>query len=90
MCADITACEDKRCPSRTYCYRYTCVKSTFQSYFVKSPRKPHAMRCSEFWDNELDDPMVDPDPSDDTVSFGKHKYPHPLCACKSKKCKDRK
>jgi hypothetical protein len=49
--ADITACSDKRCPSRTICYRYTCEKDTYQSYFAESPRKDGEMRCEEFWDN---------------------------------------
>jgi hypothetical protein len=51
--ADITACRDKRCPSRTLCYRYTCEKDTYQSYFAKSPRKIHAMKCNEYWESEI-------------------------------------
>jgi len=50
--ADVTACNDKRCPSRTLCYRFTCQKDEYQSYFVKSPRKNGAVSCCEFWDNE--------------------------------------
>jgi hypothetical protein len=52
--ADITACSDKRCPSRTLCYRYVCEKDTYQSYFAKSPRKKGRIRCEEFWDNGRD------------------------------------
>lgn len=49
--ADITACDDKKCPSRTICYRFTCPKNKYkQSYFAKSPRKKDAMRCDEFWE----------------------------------------
>jgi hypothetical protein len=71
MCADICACSDKRCPSRTLCYRYTCEKDTYrQAYWIKSPRKAHAISCNEFWANK-----GDPDPSDYTVSHKKHTIP---------------
>jgi len=75
--ADICACQDKKCPSRTLCYRYTCEKDThWQSYFAKSPRKPHAVSCDEFWANWKGDKTrsFDPDPSDYTVSHKKHMY----------------
>ena len=49
--SDICACNDKRCPSRTLCYRYVCKKDTYQSYFAKSPRKPHAVSCDQFMSN---------------------------------------
>ncbi len=67
--ADICCCLDKRCPSRTLCYRFTAEKDEYgQAYWAKSPRKPHAMRCDEFWSNE-----GDPDPSDDTVKHKRRK-----------------
>lgn len=48
---DICACQDKKCPSRKLCFRFTCVKDTYQSYFAKSPRKKGAVSCTEFWAN---------------------------------------
>ena len=61
--ADITKCRDKRCPSRTLCYRFTAKADEYrQSYWAKSPRKPHAVRCEEFWSND-----GIPDPMDDSV-----------------------
>ena len=62
--SDITACGDKRCPSRTLCYRYTCEKDThWQSYLAKSPRKLCAVSCDEFWSNK-----GTPDPTDLSVN----------------------
>ena len=61
--ADICMCQDKRCPSRVLCYRYTAEPCKYrQSYFLKSPRKKDAMKCEEFWSNE-----GIPDPMDDSV-----------------------
>jgi hypothetical protein len=48
---DISACSNKRCPSRTLCYRYTCEKNPrYQSYGAFG-RKKGQMRCEDFWDN---------------------------------------
>ena len=74
--ADVTACLDKRCPSRTLCYRYTCKKDEYrQSYWKKSPRKEHAVRCEEFWSNGGGDKRIIPDPTDYTVNK------QPICRC---------
>lgn len=81
MCADICMCQDKRCPSRVLCYRYTAEPCKYrQAYWAKSPRKPHAMRCQDFWSND-----GEPDPTDFTVSHKKNvcksgKFPE-LCKC---------
>lgn len=48
--ADISACSDKKCPSRTICYRYLCVKGMWQSY-SDFGRKKGQMRCEDFVDN---------------------------------------
>ena len=62
--ADICACNDKKCPSRTLCYRYTCEKNKFrQAYFTLPIRVKGKMKCKEFWSNE-----GTPDPSDYTVT----------------------
>lgn len=62
--ADICCCQDNRCPSRTMCYRFTAKKDEMrQSYWAKSPRKAHAMKCEEFWDNSWT-----PDPTDYSVN----------------------
>jgi len=69
--ADICMCLDKRCPSRTLCYRFTAEKDKYrQSYFAKSPRKKGKMRCEEFWSND-----GTPDPSDYSVNEP------PMCRC---------
>jgi hypothetical protein len=69
--ADICMCLDNRCPSRTLCYRFTAKKDEYrQSYWAKSPRKPHAVRCEEFWSNK-----GIPDPTDYSVNEP------PLCKC---------
>jgi hypothetical protein len=71
--ADICACNDKKCPSRTLCYRFTCEKSKYrQAYWAKSPRKKNAVSCEEFMSNE-----GNPDPTDDSVST----YKAPECRC---------
>jgi len=36
---DITMCEDKECPMKNKCYRFTAVPSMRQSYFEESPRE---------------------------------------------------
>jgi hypothetical protein len=49
--ADITMCEDKECPKKESCYRYTAPASPYrQSYFWSSPRVEE--ECESFWDNE--------------------------------------
>jgi hypothetical protein len=62
--ADITKCRDKRCPSRTLCYRYTAkANPDRQAYFAENPyRKMDAVRCDEFWDNTSNN--GNPDPTD--------------------------
>lgn len=63
MAADVCMCQDKRCPSRTLCYRYTAKACKYrQAYFAKSPRKKDAMRCEEFLDNSSNN--GNPDPTD--------------------------
>jgi hypothetical protein len=54
--SDICMCEDKKCPSRTLCYRFTAEKCEYrQSYFAESPRKKGQMCCSSFWNNDSDE-----------------------------------
>jgi hypothetical protein len=37
---DITMCDDKECPMKEQCYRYTAKPNEFrQAYFVNSPKK---------------------------------------------------
>lgn len=48
--ADISMCDDKDCPMKDKCYRYTAPENPFrQTYFWSSPRKGNT--CEEFWDN---------------------------------------
>lgn len=34
---DITKCEGLECPQKNTCYRYYCLASDYQSYFMKPP-----------------------------------------------------
>jgi hypothetical protein len=48
--ADITMCQDKECPKKEQCYRYTAPANPYrQSYFVYSPREGD--KCVMFTDN---------------------------------------
>lgn len=50
--ADITMCDDKDCPMRTKCYRFTApVNQWRQSYFMSTPRKEFEA-CEEYVPNE--------------------------------------
>ena len=60
--ADISKCSDKRCPSRTICYRFTAPSEPRYQSFGAFGRKAGKMRCDSFWNNEFGDP------SDDTVN----------------------
>jgi len=44
---DITMCQDKECPMKNKCYRYTAVPSMRQSYFAESPREGN--ECKYKW-----------------------------------------
>lgn len=44
---DITMCDDKECPMREGCYRFTAKPSMRQAYFVKSPREGN--ECKYKW-----------------------------------------
>lgn len=46
----IAMCEDKRCPSRTICLRFTATPSVFQTFQIFD-RKKDALRCKYFIDN---------------------------------------
>jgi hypothetical protein len=49
--ADITMCRDSECKDKITCYRYNATPNKYyQSYFLKSPREPHA--CEYYWDYE--------------------------------------
>ena len=68
--ADIAMCQDKRCSSRTLCYRFTAKADPYrQSYFTNS-REKGKIRCDEFWSNE-----GTPDPTDYSVNEA------PICRC---------
>lgn len=48
---DITMCNDKECPKRMKCYRFTAlVNKNRQSYFIESPRE--WTDCDYFIDNK--------------------------------------
>jgi hypothetical protein len=46
--ADITMCQDKECPKRDECYRFTAPANPYrQSFFIDSPREGD--ECKYFW-----------------------------------------
>lgn len=49
--ADISMCEDRQCPAKDYCYRFTAHPSPmWQSYGVFN-REDDADNCDMFWPN---------------------------------------
>jgi hypothetical protein len=46
---DITMCLDHQCNKKNTCYRYLAKPSTYQSYFVRSPRENK--RCEQYREN---------------------------------------
>lgn len=52
--ADITMCEDKECPFKETCYRFTATPSEYrQSYFKNSPYNSYNLNCEDYWPNNL-------------------------------------
>lgn len=51
MSPDISMCADKRCPSRTICYRFTAKPEPRYQCYGAFGRKPDAIRCKDFWNN---------------------------------------
>ncbi len=49
--ADITMCNDNKCPRAGQCYRFTANQSDYQYYFVVSPLQKDNS-CNEFWLDE--------------------------------------
>lgn len=47
---DIAMCQDKKCPLRKQCHRFTATPSAYQSYFMGSPRDDE--KCEYFWPAE--------------------------------------
>ena len=47
--ADITMCDDGKCPLKDICYRFRAKASEYwQSYFTESPRKKR--KCEYYWE----------------------------------------
>jgi hypothetical protein len=50
--ANITMCQDMKCPMKFECYRHTAPYNQFrQATFTESPRLPGMYFCEQFWDN---------------------------------------
>jgi hypothetical protein len=51
--ADIAMCQDKKCPMKYDCYRFTAPWNPFrQTILAESPREEDIMDyCQSFWDN---------------------------------------
>lgn len=50
--ADITMCQDKECPKRNECYRFTAkVNQWRQSYFIDKVRELGKSKCKYFTPN---------------------------------------
>lgn len=47
--ADITKCQDHNCHNKDNCYRYTAPTSSYQSFFMRSPRESDG--CDYFVQN---------------------------------------
>ena len=43
--ADITMCNNKKCPVKETCYRYLAAPSQYQSYFIINTEE----KCDEYW-----------------------------------------
>ena len=52
---DISKCSDKRCPSRTLCYRFTAPSEPRYQSFGAFGRKAGQKKCEDFWDNAVSD-----------------------------------
>ena len=51
--ADISMCNDMKCPMKLTCYRHTAPWNQFrQSVFTESPREEGKYYCDQYWDNE--------------------------------------
>lgn len=49
---DISMCQDKECPKRSKCYRFTAAHSPlWQAYYTQSPRNQETNECDYFMDN---------------------------------------
>jgi hypothetical protein len=51
--ADITMCNDAKCPLNMTCYRYQASPSNWQSYFMNSPKVENpngTVECEHYWD----------------------------------------
>ena len=52
---DISMCNNKQCPSKEYCYRFTAIPNEFrQSYIDFGPEEDGMDKCSYFWPNGND------------------------------------
>lgn len=51
--ADITMCDDKKCPKKESCFRYKAKASKWQSWFLESPRKNET--CEYYMKEEKDE-----------------------------------
>ena len=50
--ADITMCNDIKCPRKFDCYRHTAPFNQWrQSMYSKSPREEDKFYCENFWEN---------------------------------------
>jgi hypothetical protein len=50
--ADISMCNDMKCPMKYDCYRHTAPFNPWrQAMFVESPREEGKYYCDKFWDN---------------------------------------
>lgn len=61
---DITMCRDRDCPIRMDCYRFRAIPDRLtQSWFIESPRKPGAARCTYFNVLMPGDRLIKPSPA---------------------------
>jgi len=51
--SDIAKCEDKLCPSKKYCYRYTAPANKYRQSYLQMNRQFNAKDCDMFWQNDV-------------------------------------
>ena len=51
---DISMCENRKCPSSKYCYRFTAIPSEFRQSYADFTVKNGEDKCDNFWSNGVD------------------------------------
>ena len=49
---DISKCENKECPSRLKCYRYTAPANKYRQSYMEYKVPKNRKKCDSFWKRE--------------------------------------